>query len=96
MTTAIIHFQANNDRNGNPRRVYVLLDDQIRQDGSYEALAAWDEGYSGYNAVPGDFRNKARIANTCDCSIKEYKEWLKLPSPAYAWDVKGYEHLRTA
>ena len=95
----IIHYKANNDRNGNPRRVYVLFDDQN------EALAAWDEGYSGYDAVPGDFRKKARNAETRDCSVKEYKDWLKLPSPDYAWDVKGYEdylrdvildHLRTA
>ena len=89
-TPRIIHYKAENDRNGNPRRVYVLFDDQDA------AVAAWDERYSGCDAVPGDFRNKARNAETRNCSVMDYKLWLWLPSPTYAWEVKGYEHLRTA
>ena len=94
MGTAIIQFCAKNDVNGNPRRVYVLMDDQIGPDGDYRQLAAWDEGYMGFNAVPGDFRAKAQAANRVGCTVKFYKQVLRdLPSPEYAYEVQGYEHL---
>ena len=97
MGTAIIHFCAKNDVNGNPRRVYVLMDDQIGPDGDYRKLAAWDEGYLGYNAVPGDFRAKARAANRVECPVKFYKQVLRdLPAPKHAHEVPGCEHLRNS
>jgi hypothetical protein len=42
-----IHYCAQNDRNGNPQRCFVLLDPD---DGN--PIAAWNEGYYGHDAVP--------------------------------------------
>jgi len=83
----IKHYCATNCVNGNPRRVYVLFFDG-------EPIAAWDEGYSGSDAVPGIWRRQAYEAKRINCSARKYKQLLKLPSPAYAYEVKGYSHLR--
>jgi len=89
MSTSIKHLCANNDINGNPRRVYALID----EDGCY--LAAWDEGYLGHHAVPGEWRRQAYEAERQSVSVKDYNRILReLPSPAYAYDVEGYSHLR--
>jgi hypothetical protein len=85
----IKHLCASNDLNGNPQRCYVLVD----EDG--EAMAAWDEGYMGSNAVPGVWRREAYSALRSEITVKEYKRLLKtLPSPDYGSEVKGYEHLK--
>jgi hypothetical protein len=39
----IFHYCANNDVNGNPQRLYALIDD------NEDILAVWDEGYLGHN-----------------------------------------------
>lgn len=83
----IKHYCASNDVNGNPRRVYVFFSDG-------EAIAAWSEGYSGHHAVPGPWRQQAYDAERIKCSVKEYRQWRKLPSPKWAGEVKGYSHLR--
>jgi hypothetical protein len=44
MTKVAIHLVAHNDLNGNPRRVFVVLNG----DGLLEAI---DEGYDGMNAL---------------------------------------------
>ena len=86
----LIRLCATNDRNGNPRRVYVMISDGA-------AIAAWDEGYSGSDAVPGIWRQNAYNAPSFAVTPAEYRECLRdLPSPAYAYDVKGYAHLRHA
>lgn len=82
------HYCAPNDVNGNPRRVYVLVDDG-------DNIAAWDEGYLGSDAVPGVFRDAAYNAERVNCSATMYRKLCKLPSPKWAHDIPGYEHLRT-
>lgn len=86
--TCIKHMCAVNDVNGNPRRVYAMID----EDGYY--LAAWDEGYSGHLAVPGVWREHAYNAIRENITVREYNRIIKeVPSPKWAHDVKGYEHL---
>ena len=85
----IRHFCADNDRNGNPQRLYALIDPEG------EMLAVWDEGYSGSDAVPGIWRKDAYFAEREKISVRKYKKLLRdYPSPAYAYEVKGYSHLR--
>ncbi len=82
------HLCTHNDRNGNPRRLYVLIVDGTR-------VAAWDEGYYGSNAVPGPFRRAAYNAERVNIKPGLYNELRRtLPSPKWAHDVPGYEHLR--
>lgn len=89
MFTSIKHLCANNDTNGNPRRLYAL----INEDGAY--IAAWDEHYHGHNAVPGEFRKLAYDATNEHISVYEYNRIRKeIPSPDYAYEVPGYSHLR--
>jgi hypothetical protein len=73
----LLHLCANNDYNGNPQRLYVMSDDE----GKF--IAAWDEGYNGYNAVPEPLRNEAHMSQRFDVSVTKYKNLLRtLPSPA--------------
>lgn len=82
------HLCTHNDRNGNPRRLYVLVSDGQR-------VAVWDEGYQGHHAVPGIWRDAAYNAERIDIPPKLYRELLReLPSPKWAHDVSGYSHLR--
>ena len=82
------HYCAINDFNGNPRRCFVLIDD----DGTPKAV--WDEGYYGSDAVPGIWRKHAYNSERIDCSVRFYHKLLKsLPSPAWASQVPGWEHL---
>jgi len=82
------HLCTHNDRNGNPRRLYVLVFDG-------ERIAAWDEGYRGNLAVPGIWREAAYNAEHVDCTVTLYRDLKRtLPSPEWAHDVPGYAHLR--
>lgn len=84
----IIHYCAENDHNGNPQRVYVMIDDG-------EQIAQWDEGYYGFHAVPGPWRDDAYRAERIKISVKEYKRILRqIPTYQWAHDVPGYSHLR--
>lgn len=85
----IQHLCAHNDRNGNPRRLYVLVSDGQR-------VAAWDEGYLGHHAVPGIWRDAAYNAERINIKPSLYNELKRtLPSPKWADEVPGYEHLRS-
>jgi hypothetical protein len=82
------HLCTHNDRNGNPRRLYVLIVDGTR-------VAAWDEGYSGCDAVPGLWRDKAYRTERAEITPGLYNELRRtLPSPRYADEVPGFAHLR--
>lgn len=82
------HLCAHNDRNGNPRRLYVLVNDGQR-------VAVWDDGYLGHYAVPGIWRDAAYDAERVDITPRLYYELLRtLPSPYYAHDVPGFSHLK--
>jgi len=67
---AMIRLNAGNDRNGNPRRVYVGLG------ADSEIVLVWDEGYQGHHAVPEQLRAMASNAPTFDTSPREYKTLL--------------------
>lgn len=69
----IIHLCAPNDRNGNPRRIFLVM-------AGGEVLHAIDEGYRGFGAVKAALpqhleANGLRVA--CEISIPpaEYREW---------------------
>jgi hypothetical protein len=87
--TNILHLCAKNDINGNPRRLYVMSN----EDGKY--IAAWDEGYKGSDAVPGPFRKDAYLSQRFDVTVTEYNKLLRtLPHPEFGFEVEGYSHLR--
>lgn len=73
----MIRYRAKNDVNGNPRRVYVLYRDGV-------AVASWDEGYAGYGAVPSQYRDMAKQADTVDVAVRTYRDYLKIPSAPMA------------
>ena len=82
------HLCTHNDRNGNPRRLFVLIDEGQR-------VAVWDEGYLGHHAVPGVWREAAYNAERLDIKPYLYYELLRrLPSPKWAHEVPGFSHLR--
>jgi hypothetical protein len=83
------HYCAPNDVNGNPRRVYALLEEG-------KIIAAWDEGYLGSDAVPGIWRRDAYNAPRVEVSATKYRKILKeFPSPDWAHDVPGFSYLRS-
>lgn len=82
------HLCADNDHNGNPRRLYALVVDGTR-------VAAWDEGYLGCDAVPGRWREQAYRAERMPITVNLYKGLRRsLPSPDWAHEVPGFAHLR--
>lgn len=86
------HLCASNDVNGNPRRLYVLVDEELPV---AARVAAWDEGYAGCDAVPGIWRECAYRAERMDITVALYKELRRiLPSPQWAHEVPGFSHLR--
>jgi len=66
----VIHLNAGNDTNGNPRRVYVILHNS-------DIVAAYDEGYAGINAITNPAHKKQAI-NSCMFSTtpKEYRSLI--------------------
>lgn len=82
------HLCTHNDRNGNPRRLFVLCDDKRR-------VAVWDEKHYGVDAVPGIWRDAAYKAERLDITPGLYYELKRnLPSPNWAHEVPGYSSLR--
>lgn len=70
-------FCCDNDRNGNPRRIWVVSNDKG------EALFAWDEGYHGRNCVPGSLRKSFDDSVRIACNLSTYHMLKKLPSPKF-------------
>ena len=70
----ILRLCAPNDRNGNPRRVYVAF----ALDDNHFAIAvnAWDEGYEGWGAVPAQYRERAQRCLSISVPAAEYKRFL--------------------
>jgi hypothetical protein len=84
-----LHLCTKNDNNGNPRRLFVLSDNET---GKF--LACWDEGYKGSDAVPGIWRKDAYLSQRFDVSVTDYNKLRRtLPSPDHANEVEGYAHL---
>lgn len=71
MSFTMIHLRAKNTTNGNPRRLY------LRIDAGGCIIRAWDEGYSGHNAVPEGYRDAAHRAVSIETTPKEYRRILK-------------------
>ena len=67
---AMIRLATTNDKNGNPRRVFVLFSE------GGEILGAWDESYAGNRAVPADLYDKARQAPSFTTTPKGYRDAL--------------------
>lgn len=68
------HWKAGHDENGNPLRVFVVLDSEGN---FYDAI---DEGYAGR---PAPLRGLVELPEV-HCTESEYREWLALsPSGGY-------------
>jgi hypothetical protein len=66
-----LHLNAGHDRNGNPRRLWVVLN----ADG--DIAAVFDEGYNGTGELIQHFP-KAIIALELDITPEQYKSLLKM------------------
>ena len=66
----VLLFKAPNDRNGNPCRVFASFD------GYGRIVGAWDEGYSGYDAVPAELRPIAANCHAIAVSQSTYRALL--------------------
>lgn len=64
-----IKLNAGHDRNGNPRRCYVVLN----KNGIVEAI---DEGYDGYRALGKRYPKIISAIAEFETTFKEYKELL--------------------
>jgi hypothetical protein len=64
-----IYLKGPNDRNGNPVRCYLILDN----DG--DAVDAVDEGYAGHGALKRDYPD-VKIGATIATTAAEVRGWL--------------------
>jgi hypothetical protein len=69
--TEILRFNAGNDTNGNPRRIFAEI-------ASGQVSRVWDEGYEGHHAVPPNLRTAAANCTTLPITPKGYRDLLKL------------------
>ena len=69
--TELLRFNAGNDTNGNPRRIYAEI-------ASGNVSRVWDEGFDGYQAVPPELRNASKNCATLSITPKQYRELLKI------------------
>jgi len=66
----MIKLKTKNDKNGNPRRVFILLQGE-------QIIQAWDQGCSGHHAVPEQYRQMAYDAPAFITTPGQYREILK-------------------
>ena len=66
----LIHLQAQNDTYGNPRRCYVLFNE------NGIVVDTWDEGYNGRNCLPEHLRNMA--APVIKVQAAEYNRYARM------------------
>ena len=69
----LIRFNAGNDANGNPRRLFAEI-------AAGQVSRVWDEGYGGFHAVPPELRTAAANCATVPITPKGYRELLKIRS----------------
>lgn len=76
MTTTYIHMNANNDKNGNPRRLFLATTTNSEYHPTLLRIEAIDEGYEGIHAVmvrhPG-----ALYVTVIEISVSEYHRLLQ-------------------
>lgn len=70
-----VKMNAGNDRNGNPRRVYVILNDRA------DIVGTHDEGYAGDHGFRQAFPD-VPIGPTFAITPGEYRELVKLEGSA--------------
>lgn len=66
----IVHFYTKNDKNGNPRRLYVEIE-------GGRVVSAWDEGYLASSAVPLRLMGRAIRAESFPIPPSEYNRIKK-------------------
>ena len=66
-----IHLDAGHDRNGNPRRAYLIFD------ANGNTLACLDEGYKGIGVIPDNIYKNMIILAHIKTTPKEYRDYLK-------------------
>ena len=73
MSVHIVHVNAGNDRNGNPRRAYIVMRDV---GGTHPSRSVYIEGYEGNGAIP-PFDRDVNSHNGTWCTLQitpaEYK-----------------------
>ena len=67
----LIHLCAPNDRNGNPRRLYLEFNDHG------VAVRHWLEGYKGSHCVPAELRHAAATAPRINVAAAEFNAWRR-------------------
>ena len=67
---SLIFLATTNDTNGNPRRCWIELRDGL-------AIASYDEGYVGVNALPEELRKENYLAPRINVTPTELKRWKK-------------------
>lgn len=65
----IVHYRAINDKNGNPRRVYVHWR-------NHAPVKSYDEGYNGHNAIPKELQSLPRYDR--NCSVGLYNDFVRM------------------
>ncbi len=71
--TELLCFNAGNDTNGNPRRIFAEI-------ASGQVSRVWDEGFDGYQAVPLPLRDAAKQCATLAITPRQYRDLLKIRS----------------
>ena len=79
----ITHLRCNNDRNGNPRRIYAVADlaAAAEMDGAAHPAARmlyFDEEYAGEDAIPPAIRKDAAWGGVHYITPGEYRDCLTL------------------
>jgi hypothetical protein len=69
----LLRFNAGNDSDGNPRRIYAEI-------AAGQISSVWDEGYDGPHAVPPNLRTAAANCATLPITLKGYRDLLKIRS----------------
>jgi len=85
-TIYVQHVTAPNDRNGNPRRLYLVTS------ASAESTVAIDEGYGGRQLALAHIRAPARVIDlpTVNVGAAEYRRLLRvLPGPEHWWRAES-------
>jgi hypothetical protein len=67
-TFSTIRLVADNDRNGNPRRVFVVFHNG-------DVVAAYDEGYAGTGAITALDHRRAYQGIDIDVPVYEYERY---------------------
>ena len=71
MSKCLLHLNAGNDRNGNPRRLYVVMENG-------RIVAVFNEGYEGHGAIPAAYKRLyAHVGERIDITPAQYRELKK-------------------